>query len=128
MDFPTFQAELGQIAGHVQAFAAIGAMLRLHQAKQQAHPAAQAQLLATEEAELPGALDGLNEQQISDALAHVTFLIGEATELFQNPDRLPLAAKAPGPVATSRSSTPGARCTALHKCGIASAVTGVKKS
>jgi hypothetical protein len=88
MDFPTFQAELRQIAGHVQAFAAIGAMLRLHQAKQQAHPAAQAQLLATVEAVLPGAFDRLNEQQISDALAYVTFLIGEATELFQNPDRL----------------------------------------
>src|SRR5271165_1902048 len=89
MDFPTFQAELRRIAGHVQTFAAVGAALRLHQAKQQADPAVQAQLLAAVEAVLPGALDGLNPQQISDALAYATFQIGEATDLFHNADRRP---------------------------------------
>jgi precorrin-6B methylase 2 len=89
MDFPTFQAELRRIAGHVQTFAAIGAALRLHQAKQQADPAVQARLLAAVEAVLPGALDGLNPQQISDALAYVTFQIGEATDLLHNADRHP---------------------------------------
>jgi len=89
MDFPTFQAELRRIAGHVQTFAAVGAALRLHQAKQQADPAVQAQLLGAVEAVLPGALDGLNPQQISDALAYATFQIGEATDLFHNADRRP---------------------------------------
>jgi hypothetical protein len=46
-------------------------------------------LIAAVEAVLPGGLDGLDAQQVSDALAHVTFLMGEATELFQNPDRPP---------------------------------------
>jgi SAM-dependent methyltransferase len=87
MDFPTFQAELRRIGGAVHAFAAIGAALRLYQAKQQADPALQARLLAAVEAVLPGALDGLNSQQISDALAYVTFQIGEATELLHNADR-----------------------------------------
>jgi tRNA G46 methylase TrmB len=41
------------------------------------------------EAALPGGLDEMDERQISDALAYVSFLIGEATELFQNPDRPP---------------------------------------
>jgi precorrin-6B methylase 2 len=41
------------------------------------------------EALLPGALDGLNPQQISEALAYVTFQIGEATDLFHNADRRP---------------------------------------
>ena len=89
MDFPTFQAELRRIAGHVQAFAAIGAAVRLYQVKQQAHPAVQARLIAAVEAVLPGGLDGLDAQQVSDALEYVTFLMGEATELFQNPDRPP---------------------------------------
>ena len=89
MDFPTFQAELRRIAGHVQAFAAIGAAARLSQVKQQAHPAVEARLIAAVEAILPGGLDGLDAQQVSDALEHVTFLMGEATELFQNPDRPP---------------------------------------
>jgi hypothetical protein len=53
MDFPTFQAELRRIAGHVQAFAAIGAAARLYQVKQQAHPAVQARLIAAVEAVLP---------------------------------------------------------------------------
>ena len=89
MDFPTFQAELRRIANHVQAFAAIGAAARLSQVKQQAHPAVEARLIAAVEAILPGGLDGLDAQQVSDALEHVTFLMGEATELFQNPDRPP---------------------------------------
>jgi len=89
MDFPTFQAELGRIAGHVQTFAAIGAALRLHQAKRQADPDVQARLLAAVEAALPGGLDKLDAQQVSDALAYMTARIGEATELFQNPDRPP---------------------------------------
>ena len=41
------------------------------------------------EAVLPGALDGLSQQQISEALAYVTFQIGEATELFHNAGRPP---------------------------------------
>jgi len=41
------------------------------------------------EAVLPGALDGLNPGQVSDALAYVTFQIGEATDLFHNADRPP---------------------------------------
>jgi hypothetical protein len=89
MDFPTFQAELRRIGGTVQAFAAIGAALRLRQAKPQADPAIQARLLAAVEAVLPGALNGLNPQQVSEALAYVTFQIGEATELFHNADRTP---------------------------------------
>ena len=89
MDFPTFQAELRRIANHVQAFAAIGAAARLSQVKQQAHPAVEARLIAAVEAILPGGLDGLDAQQVSDALEYVTFLMGEATELFQNPDRPP---------------------------------------
>src|SRR5260370_42131843 len=89
MDFPTLQAELGRMAGHVQAFGAIGAALRLHQAKKQAGPDVQARLLAVVEAALPGGLDRLDAQQVSDALAYVTARIGEATELFQTPDRPP---------------------------------------
>ena len=89
MDFPTFQAELRRIAGHVQAFAAIGAAARLSQVKQHAHPVVEARLIAAVEAVLPGGLDGLDAQQVSDALEHVTFLMGEATELFQTPDRPP---------------------------------------
>src|SRR5208282_3981114 len=87
--FSNLQAELRRIAGHVQTFAAVGAALRLHQAKQQADPAVQAQLLAAVEAVLPGVLDGLNPQQISDALAYATFQIGDATDLFHNADRRP---------------------------------------
>ena len=89
MDFPTFQAELRRIGGTVQVFAAIGAALRLHQAKQQVDPTIQARLLAAVEAVLPGALNGLNPQQVSEALAYVTFQIGEATELFHNASRPP---------------------------------------
>jgi methylase of polypeptide subunit release factors len=89
MDFPTFRAELRRIGGHAQMFAAIGAALRLHQAKKQADPAVQARLLAAVEAALPGGLDGLDAHHVSDALAYVTSLIGETTELFHNPDRPP---------------------------------------
>ena len=53
MDFPTFQAELRRLGGQVQALAVIGAMLRLHQTKQQAHPAVQARLLAALQAVRP---------------------------------------------------------------------------
>jgi hypothetical protein len=59
MDLPTFQTELRRIGGTVHAFAAVGAALRLHQAKQQTDPAVQARLLAVVEAVLPGALDAL---------------------------------------------------------------------
>ena len=80
MDFTTFQTELRRVAGTVQAFAAVGAALRLQhagrQAGRQADPAVQARLVAAVEAVLPGALDGLNPQQISDALAYVTQQIG----------------------------------------------------
>ena len=89
MDFPNFQAELRRIGGIVQVFAAIGAALRLHQSEQQADPAIQSRLLAAVEAVLPGALNGLNPQQVSEALAYVTFQIGEATELFHNAGRPP---------------------------------------
>src|SRR6516164_5243172 len=89
MDFPTFQAELRRIGGTVHAFAAIGAALRLHQSQQQADPAVQARLLAAVEAVLPGALNGLNPQQVSEALAYVTFQFGEATDLFHNTCRPP---------------------------------------
>src|SRR5713226_5637375 len=61
----------------------------MHQAKQQADPAIQARLLAVVDAVLPGALNGLNPQQVSEALAYVTFQIGEATELFHNAGRPP---------------------------------------
>jgi len=87
MDFPTFEAELRRIGGTVQVFAAIGAALRLHQSQQQADPAIQSRLLAAVEAVLPGALNGLNPQQVSEALAYMTFQIGEATELFHNAGR-----------------------------------------
>ena len=89
MDFPTFQAELRRIGGTVHAFAAIGAALRLRQAKQLADPAVEARLLAAVEAVLPGALDGLNPEQVSAALAYVTLQIEEATDLFHNADRPP---------------------------------------
>ena len=89
MDFPTFEAELRRIGEIVQLFAAIGAALRLHQSQKQADPAIQSPLLAAFEAVLPGALNGLNPQQVSEALASVTFQIGEATELFHNAGRPP---------------------------------------
>jgi len=89
MDVPTFQAELRRIGGTVHVFAAIGAALRLCQKKQRTDPAVEARLLAVVEAVLPGALDGLNPGQVSDALAYVTFQIGEATDLFHNADRPP---------------------------------------
>ena len=63
--------------------------VRLFQAKQKADPHVEARLLAAVEAVLPGALKGLSPQQISEALAYVTFQIGEATDLFHNPDRCP---------------------------------------
>jgi precorrin-6B methylase 2 len=89
MDFPTFQAELRRLGGQVQALAVIGAMLRLHQTKQQAHPAVQARLLAALQAALPGGLDGLDERQIADALTHVTLVIEDARDLFHNAGRPP---------------------------------------
>ena len=89
MDFPTFQAELRRLGGAAHALAAIGAALRLYQTKQEADPAVQARLFAAVEAVLPGALDGLDPGQVSDALAYVTFQIGEATDLFHNADRPP---------------------------------------
>jgi hypothetical protein len=55
----------------VQAFAAIGAALRQHHGEQQADPAVQSRLVAAVEAVLPGALDELNPQQASDALAYM---------------------------------------------------------
>ena len=85
----SYSAELRRIGATVHAFAAIGAALRLHQAKQQADPAIQSRLLAAVEAVLPGALNGLNPQQVSEALAYVTFQIGEATDLFHNAGRPP---------------------------------------
>jgi hypothetical protein len=87
--FPDLSAELRRIGGTVHAFAAIGAALRLHQAKQQADPAVVARLLAAVEAVLPGALDGLNPQQVSAALTYVTLQIEEAADLFHNADRPP---------------------------------------
>jgi precorrin-6B methylase 2 len=63
--------------------------LRLYQTKQEADPAVQARLLAAVEAVLPGALDGLDPGQVSNALAYVTFQIGEATDLFDNAHRPP---------------------------------------
>lgn len=89
MNFQSFQTELRRIATDVQTFAAIGAALRLRQAKKQIDPEIHARLLAVVEAALPGALDGLEPQQVSDSLAQVTQIIGEATELFQNPGRPP---------------------------------------
>jgi SAM-dependent methyltransferase len=86
MNFPTFQSELRRIAAHVQTFAAIGAALRLRQSGEQTDPEIRTRLLAVVEAALPGALDGLDAQQISDALAQT---IGEVTDLFENPDRPP---------------------------------------
>ena len=85
MDFPTFQAELRRISGHVQAFAAIGAAARLSQVKQQAHPAVEARLIAAVEAILPGGLDGLDAQQVSDALEYVTFLMGGGDGVVPDP-------------------------------------------
>jgi precorrin-6B methylase 2 len=61
----------------------------LYQTKQEADPAVQARLLAAVEAVLPGALDGLDPGQVSNALAYVTFQIGEATDLFDNAHRPP---------------------------------------
>src|SRR5215472_14282477 len=89
MDFPTLQTELRRIGGQAQALAVIGAVLRLHQTKQQAHPAVQAQLMAALQAVLPGGLDSLDERQISEALSFVTVLIEDASDLFHNPDRAP---------------------------------------
>jgi precorrin-6B methylase 2 len=89
MDFPTFQAELRRLGGAAHALAAIGAALRLYQTKQEADPAVQARLFAAVEAVLPGVLDGLDPGQVSDALAYVTFQIGEATDLFHNAHRPP---------------------------------------
>jgi hypothetical protein len=89
MDFSTFQAELRRIGGSVQAFAAIAAALRLHQAKKQADPAVQARLLAAVDAVLPGGLAGLDAKQVSDALVYVTLQIEDAEDLFRNPDRPP---------------------------------------
>lgn len=89
MDFQTLQAELRRLGGAVQALAAIGAALRLRQANEQGHPAVQTRLLAAVEALLPGTLDGLDQQQVSAALAFVTLQFEEAMELLQNPDRPP---------------------------------------
>jgi SAM-dependent methyltransferase len=89
MDFQTFQAELRRIAAHVQSFAAIGAELRLRQAETKVDPAVQARLFAVVEAALPGAFNQLNARQVSDSLAYVSQVIGETTELFQNPGRAP---------------------------------------
>ena len=73
----------------MQAFAAIGAALRLSQSEEQTDPEIRVRLLAVVEAELPGALDGLDAQQVSNSLKYVTQIIGEAADLFQNPYRPP---------------------------------------
>jgi len=89
MDFQTLQAEVLRLGGSVQALAAIGAALRLRQANEQSHPAVQASLLGAVDALLPGGLDGLDQQQVSAALALVTLGFEDAMELFQNPARPP---------------------------------------
>jgi precorrin-6B methylase 2 len=89
MDFPSLQAELRRIASQVQALAAIGAALRLRQQSKEADPAVQTRLAAVMEAAIPHGLDGLDAQQVSDALAYVTLQIEDAADLFHNIDRAP---------------------------------------
>jgi hypothetical protein len=61
----------------------------LYQVKQQAHPAVQARLIAAVEAVLPGGLDGLDAQQVSDALEYVTFLMGRRRSCSRTLTALP---------------------------------------
>ena len=77
------------MAGQLQMLAAIGAALRMRQAKRAADPAAQPRLLAAVGAALPGGIDNLDEQQVSEALAYVTLQIEDAADLFHNVERPP---------------------------------------
>jgi len=60
--------QLRRIASQVQTLAAIGAALRLRQQSKEADPAVQTRLAAVMEAAIPHGLDGLDAQQVSDAL------------------------------------------------------------
>ena len=89
MDFPGLQAELRRLGETVHALAAIGAALRLRQAREAGHPAVQPRLDAVVDALIPGTLDSLDEQQVSTALATITFHFEDGMELLRNPARAP---------------------------------------
>jgi hypothetical protein len=89
MDFPGLEAELRRLGAAVEALAVIGATLRLRETGREAHPAVQARLREALDAVLPDTIEGMDRQQVSAALALVTFRFEEAMELFHNPDRIP---------------------------------------
>jgi precorrin-6B methylase 2 len=77
---------MGDVA---RGLAAIGAALRLRQGEIEAHPDVGARLADVIAALLPDGLDGLDQEQISAALALVSFPLEEARDLFEKPDRPP---------------------------------------
>jgi precorrin-6B methylase 2 len=89
MQFQALEAELRRMGDVARGMAAIGAALRLRRGEMEAHPDVAARLADAIAVLLPGGLDGLDDAQISTALALVTHSLEEARDLFEKPDRPP---------------------------------------
>ena len=88
-EIQTLQTELRRMGDAARGLAAVGAALRLRREKIEAHPSVEARLDDVVAALLPGGLDGLDQAQISAALASITLAFEEARDLFERPDRAP---------------------------------------
>jgi SAM-dependent methyltransferase len=88
-EIQVLQTELRQMGDAARGLAVIGAVLRLRREKMEAHPGIEARLDDVVAALLPGGLDGLDQAQISAALASITLAFEEARDLFERPDRAP---------------------------------------
>jgi SAM-dependent methyltransferase len=88
-EIQALQTELRRMGDAARGLAAIGAVLRLRREKMEAHPGVKARLGDVVAALLPGGLDGLDQEQISAALASITLAFEEARDLFERPDRDP---------------------------------------
>jgi SAM-dependent methyltransferase len=89
MEFQALQAELRRMGDAARGLAVIGAALRLRQGKIEAHLEVEARLIDAVAALVPGGLNGLDQDQISSALAFATLSLEEARDLFENIDRPP---------------------------------------
>jgi SAM-dependent methyltransferase len=88
-EFQALQTELRRMGDAARGLAAIGAVLRLRHGKMEAHLSVEARLNDVVAALLPGGLEGLDQVQISAALASITLAVEEARDLFERPDRAP---------------------------------------
>jgi SAM-dependent methyltransferase len=89
MEFQAFRGELQRMADITRGLAAIGAALRLRQAKTKAHPDVEGRLSEVIEALIPDAFAGLDEAQVATASTLITHAFEEARDLLERPDRAP---------------------------------------